>query len=64
MSGHEREYRQVMLITGPLSILISLILIYFYGIEGAAIATALNVGMQNLFALLMVRSRLGFWSIG
>ena len=64
MSGHEREYRQVMLITGPLSILISLVLTYFYGAEGAAVATALNVGMQNLFALLMVRSRLGFWSIG
>jgi O-antigen/teichoic acid export membrane protein len=64
MSGHERDMRNVMLISGPFTIVLSILLTWGYGAVGAASATALGVALQNLMALWMVRRRLGFWSLG
>tara|TARA_B110000196_G_scaffold320339_1_gene342074 strand:- start:1432 stop:2703 length:1272 start_codon:yes stop_codon:yes gene_type:complete len=64
MSGHERDFRKVTLFVGPITILLSYIFISKWGVLGAAIATAVGLSLQNLGALFMVRSRLGFWPIG
>jgi O-antigen/teichoic acid export membrane protein len=60
MTGHERDLRNVVLISGPLAIGAALILTPFFGVTGAAIATALAVACQNLLAVYRVKQRLGF----
>ncbi|MCG7939639.1 MAG: oligosaccharide flippase family protein [Candidatus Thiodiazotropha lotti] len=64
MSGHEEDFRKVTLMTGPISIIISILFITELGLMGAAIATAISVGIQNVAALIMVKKRLGFIPIG
>jgi len=64
MSGHEREFNRVTLFTGPLTIALCIILIDYMGLEGAAISIAVGVSLQNIFALIMVKRRLGFWPLG
>ena len=63
MSGHERDFRRVTFFAGPLTVILSVLLIQHYGVLGAAIATAVGLSVQNLGALLMVRKRLGFWPL-
>ena len=64
MSGHEKDLRRVTFFSGPLTVLLSYVLILQYGVLGAAIATAVGLSVQNLLALIVVRKRLGFWPIG
>ena len=64
MSGHEKDFRRVTLFAGPLTIILSYLLIQDYGVLGAAFATAIGLSVQNLGALVMVKKRLGFWPIG
>ncbi len=64
MSGHEKDFRRVTFFAGPLTIILSYILIQQYGVLGAAIATAVGLAVQNIGALFMVRKRLGFWPLG
>jgi O-antigen/teichoic acid export membrane protein len=64
MSGHERDFRRVTLFAGPLTVILSYLLIMEYGALGAAIATAIGLSVQNIGALIMVRKRLGFWPVG
>lgn len=60
MSGHEKDMRNIILISTPSSIILALILIPIYGIVGAAISTAIAVAIQNIGMLFMVKKRLGF----
>lgn len=64
MSGHEKDYSQVTLFAGPLTIVSSLICIWFFGVVGAAIAMAIGVAARNIGALWMVNKRLGFFPLG
>ncbi len=64
MSGHERDFRRVTFFSGPLTIILCLILIPTYGVTGAAISTAVGLSFQNVFAVFMVKKRLGFWPVG
>ena len=63
MSGHEKDMRRVTLFAGPLTIVSAFLFTYEWGVTGAAAATALGVGVQNLAALMMVKRRLGFWPL-
>ncbi|MDO6461488.1 polysaccharide biosynthesis C-terminal domain-containing protein [Granulosicoccaceae sp. 1_MG-2023] len=63
MSGHERDFRRVTSFSGPLAFLLSVVGAAYWGIFGAAIATAVSLGVQNVLALFMVRKRLGFWTV-
>jgi O-antigen/teichoic acid export membrane protein len=63
MSGHEKDFRRVTLFVGPLTILCALVFTNEWGVIGAASATAIGIGLQNLIALVIVRRRLGFWPI-
>ena len=60
MSGHERDMRNMVLISGPLAIAGALLLAPQYGVTGCAVSTAVAVAAQNLLAVLMVKKRLGF----
>lgn len=60
MSGHEKDFRNTVLITGPVAIGLAFLLIPVYGAEGSAIATAIAIALQNLVAVWWVKKRLGF----
>ena len=60
MSGHERDLRNTLLIVAPVSVAVTFVLVPIYGALGAALSTALAVGVQNLLAVYWVKRRLGF----
>lgn len=60
MSGHEKDLRNTVLISGPLAIGLAFLLTPWLGATGSAIATAVSVATQNLVAVFWVRKRLGF----
>lgn len=60
MSGHEKDYRNTVLISGPLALILGLSLVPMFGSTGSAIATAIAIASQNLIAVWWVRKRLGF----
>jgi O-antigen/teichoic acid export membrane protein len=64
MTGHERDMRQVSIISGPITVICAVWFTVCWGVTGAACATALGLSLKNLGALLMVKRRLGFWPLG
>lgn len=60
MTGHEKDMRNVVFLSGPLALVLCLLLTPIYGSTGAAIAIAIAVASQNLFAVYLVKKRLGF----
>lgn len=60
MSGHGKEFRNINIISGIISIILNLTLVRFYGGVGAAIAIAVAVAIQNILAVNMVEKKLGF----
>lgn len=60
MTGHEKDFRNVVIISGPVAIILAFILTREFGVMGAAYATAISVATQNLLAVAMVKRRLGF----
>jgi len=60
MSGHERDTRNTQFLIGVFSIILSLILVKYYGAFGAAVAIAVSVAAQNLIYVGMAKRRLGF----
>lgn len=59
MTGHERDTAIGMAIAAVLNIALNLLLIPTYGIEGAAIATALSTTVWNIVLVMRVRARTG-----
>ncbi|MBT6456251.1 MAG: hypothetical protein HOK37_12010 [Gammaproteobacteria bacterium] len=47
MTGHEREFRNIALLSAVLTVILSFILIPFFGAIGAAIATVLGFLTKN-----------------
>ncbi|WP_160154376.1 flippase [Microbulbifer sp. ALW1] len=60
MSGHEKDFRNAVLISGPIAVLLAIVLIPIWGTVGGAIATAIALASQNLIAVWHVKRRLGF----
>ena len=60
MSGHNKEFKNITIISGIISIILNLVLVNLYGGIGAAVAIALSVAIQNILALKMVEKKLGF----
>ena len=63
MSGHDKDFRRVTFVSGPIAIFLSFFLTDYYGVLGAAYATALSLSIHNFLAFYMVKKRLGFWPI-
>lgn len=62
ISGHERDIRNVSLVSGGIAVLAAVLLTHFLGVTGAALAAALAISVQNLALAACVRRRLGFWA--
>jgi len=60
MTNHEKDFRNVVLFSGPLAIILAFVLTKEFGLIGAAYATAIALATQNLLAVVMVKKRLGF----
>lgn len=60
MSGHERDLRNVTLVSGSVSVVAAFTLTPIFGVLGSAAATAFAVSIHNLLAVLFVKKRLGF----
>ncbi len=60
MSGHEKDVRNVTLISGSIALLLTWLLTAQFGAIGAASGTAIAVATQNLLAVYLVKKRLGF----
>jgi O-antigen/teichoic acid export membrane protein len=53
MSGHEKDYCNVVLVSGSLAVILALVLTPWFGATGAAIATALAVASQNFLSMFL-----------
>ncbi|MDX1733204.1 MAG: MATE family efflux transporter [Halioglobus sp.] len=60
MCGHDRDMRNVMLVTGPTAVILGLLLIPTFGAAGCAVATTTAIATQNILAAWLVKQRLGF----
>ncbi|MBI2956491.1 MAG: oligosaccharide flippase family protein [Acidobacteria bacterium] len=58
MSGHEKEYRNLALVSAALSLLLNLLLIPRYGLVGAAVASATTRALMNIGAMILVYRKL------
>ena len=64
MTGGERVVMWIMIGTALLNVMLNVVFIPKWGIEGAATASMLSVAIWNIAMLLAVRFRLGFWVAG
>lgn len=62
MCGHEKDARNVALLTTPLALISAIILAMHYGLVGIAIGFSLGMVVQNITSAYCVRRRLGFWT--
>ncbi len=62
MTGKENVMRNILLSTAVINIILSLLLVKFFGILGVAYATALSMILWNIWAMIEVKKSLGFWS--
>ncbi|MCP4523613.1 MAG: oligosaccharide flippase family protein [Candidatus Gracilibacteria bacterium] len=60
MTGHEKDMKMLVFISGTVALLLGIVLSYTYGAVGAAVATSIAISSQNLMAVLKVKIRLGF----
>ncbi|MDA2913814.1 polysaccharide biosynthesis C-terminal domain-containing protein [Acidobacteriia bacterium AH_259_A11_L15] len=63
MSGHEKDYRTVMVVAAGSNLLLNLLLIPRYGMEGAAVATAASLVLANLLAATVVYRKLSILTL-
>lgn len=63
MTGKEVLMQNLMIITTVLNLVLNLLLIPPYGIEGAAIATGTSLAFRNLVSFYYVKKHLGFYSL-
>lgn len=64
LSGNERAFRRVLVVTVLVTLPLSILLILFYGALGAAVAISTGMAMQNLYALFVVKKELGILTVG
>lgn len=60
MTGHERDLRNITLVSGSIALFMAWLLTANFGATGAALGTAIAVATQNLCAVYFVKKRLGF----
>ena len=50
MTGHERVHLRILIVTAVVNVCLNVPLILAFGIEGAAVATALSIALRNLLS--------------
>lgn len=63
MTNHEKIVRNVTLTVAMMNALVSVALVNDFGMVGVASATALAHLVQNAWLTIMVRNKLGFWTV-
>ena len=58
MTGRQIVYRNIILVATALNIILNYILIPVYGLNGAAIATAISMSMWNITSVIYLRAKL------
>jgi O-antigen/teichoic acid export membrane protein len=64
MTGHERSFQNLTVLSALIMFVLSLILIPLLAGIGAALASAFSVAALNIGAVWMVRKKLGIWCVG
>lgn len=59
MSGHERSIRNILVFTAVFCVASNVILIHYFGVTGAAIATSLCLFVQNILAVTAAYKKMG-----
>lgn len=62
MTGNEKILSRIILFSAFLNILVNYVLIPKYGMNGAAIATAISMSTWNILAILFVKIKLNIWA--
>ena len=62
MTGNQNIYASILLIGALLNIVLNLILIPLYGINGAALASMSSLIVWNLSMVLVVKKKFGFYT--
>lgn len=60
MTGHEKVFRNIVVLTGMLNVILNLILIPLYHINGAAIASMVSIITWNVLAGIYIKNKFGF----
>jgi len=63
MSGNETALRNTAVVGVAVHVALQCLLAPTLGLAGAALSTGLSQALMNLLAVLMVRSRVGFWPV-
>jgi O-antigen/teichoic acid export membrane protein len=63
MTGNQRAMMILTLASGALSVVAGILGAYYFGAVGVATATAITQVIQNTFQLILVRRRLGIWTM-
>lgn len=64
MTGNEKSFRNIIIVSAIANICFNLILIPRFGILGSASAAAFSIVFNNVAALMVVKKKFGYWSIG
>ena len=60
MTGHQNVFKNIIIIGGVLNIVLNIILIPNYGINGAAIASMISNAAWSIMAAIYIRHKFGF----
>lgn len=63
MCGFEENYRNTLILAAILTVPLTLLLAYNFGVAGVASGTAIGLILQNLLAFYYVKCKLGFFTI-
>lgn len=63
MCGYEKLHRNISFISVTLNILLNFVGIHYFGIVGAAIATAITIGLENLIKVYYAKKMVGILTL-
>ena len=63
MAGHANILRNILLTTSMVNIILNVILVQTHGAVGVAYATAVSAVIWNVWMVLIIKKRLGFWVV-
>lgn len=64
MCGFEHDLRNIVISSSLLAVVMSVVLTKQFGVTGTAVATATALAIQNVYAIAIVKKRLGFSMFG
>ena len=60
MTGHQKDFRNIVTFGALLNIVLNLILIPNYGINGAAFGTMISISLLNIIAAITIKRKFGY----